>query len=321
MARSFAVTGRVDNAVTVRLPNHIFRREVINGRIYEISPMQIYQQATIPAGPLGGTTVFDFSPKADAAGHDLIAHDEDSLVRRAMMFSPIRDELLLHLGFDPASSWCLLGAKRHELLPSNPNGRPGDFDVICGPVRGGVMVFDRLGEIEVKRRAVRGDWSEAQSSSGFGTAQARGAAECGFDVTSLLQFLVGQPRAPESSHASSWAAIHNTEFAQAMERCVGAIRHYDGAENAPYGLMLLGWGHAPGTDAELLGGLCAVPVRAPPDRPLWSRRDVRTRGAEIRERLRRSIGASRPGPAVLAVCRPCRTLHAIQGPCSPRCAS
>lgn len=277
--------------------------------------MLIHDTATI--GPGKPVAEFHFSGRSGTAKSHLVEEAEGPLVASIVHVDAVRQFILQQLGLIDRPAWILLGAPRNLVIPQRPAGKPGDFDLICGPVAGGALRFDYLADAEVKIRRLDADGDLRSSGSGQGTAQARGAAELGFDRTLLLHLMVSASGELPPGRVPTWDTYAGPSFS-AVETAANQARRWEGASPA-YGLALLGLGEITGTDFHLAGSISPVAVRAPPFRPLHDQTAVRTARQHVERALEAHFGSSRPASWLFAHCRRCRQLFTPKSPSDMRC--
>ena len=263
---------------------------------------------------------FSFKGQPGTAESDLVDLGEHEIVERAVFFEMVRSPILESLGLSPASSWCFINEKRPALLPNGPEGKPGDFDIIAGPVRDGLVHFDYLAEAEVKIRKVDSDGRPRSFASGMGTGQARGAAELGFDRTLLLHVLL-QDGTGDLEGADWWrGTAGRAHFHETVSRTIGQVEKYLDLESAPFGYGLLGWGHASSVDPTMTGALIHVGHRVPPLLPLRDSPDTRENRARVVSGIKRRLGENRPAAPVFCACEGCgQVLVPSQSPVGRSC--
>ncbi len=293
-----------------------FRRETIDGRTFEFKPLVIYDSATLSPG--SRMAEFRFSGKPGTAPSDLIEEDEEPLVAAMVHVDPVRRFLLHELGLGERPAWILLAAPRSRVIPGRPDGKPGDFDLICGPIAGDRLRYDYLAEAEVKVRRLDQSGDLRRSGSGRGTTQARGAAELGFDRTLLLHFMVSPTVAPPVGKEPTWDSYSGPSFS-AMEAAAREALEYEAKTEPPYGVALLGLGQVVGTDFQLAGAISPVSLRPPPFRPLHDQAAVRTARQEVERALESHLGSSRPASLLFAYCARCHQLFTPRSPSDVRC--
>jgi hypothetical protein len=283
-------------------------------------PIAIHDTITIPAGhhPGGSTFRIGFDGHPGTSTYRLVDLVEEDLLRHALDLPSAREFILTQLGLDPHASWCLLSEHRHRLLPANRQGKPGDFDLIAGPIRDGLVRFETLVEVEVKVRRVDVDGEPRSAPSGMGTKQARGAAELGFDRVLLLHVLVGAGRPTRGTETPSWAPVANALALESGMRanagCVAA------SADDPFGYAILGWAQVPGTDPFLTGGITPSAITPAPFRPCAERSGFETRRRELVRGLATVLGESRPGEPVFTRCGSCGQIFGSGRARDRRCA-
>jgi hypothetical protein len=192
------------------------------------------------------------------------------------------------------------------VIPQRPTGKPGDFDLICGPIVGGRIRYDYLAEAEVKIRRLGSEGDLRSSGSGQGTTQVRGAAELGFDRTLLLHFMVSPTAAVPSGQVPTWDSYSGPSFS-AMEKAAQQATQWEGS-SPPYGVAV-----------HLAGSISPVALRAPPLRPLHDRADVRTAREQMERTLEPHLGSSRPTAPLFAYCSRCGQLFTPRTPADVGC--
>lgn len=286
-------------------PNGLFERvRAPDGSTYEQIPVAIYDST--PLIPPGGTFTFNFSGEYNPSGEHLSRLVESEILARLLGQHWGRDFLLRTLGLNPEASWCLLEEPRNRLLPDHRDGKPGDFDLIAGPITEGRVSFEEISEIEVKVRKIEADGHPKSFSTGLD--QASGAASIGFDRVLLLHILVGEERAEAPGDSPTWRSIRNADFLRPMKATVGMIQKVEQDKPAPYGYALLGWGQIPGVDPLLSGGASPVLARPAPLRPLIHRTDVSVRRQALEKGLHQLLGTRRPGKPLFRRCKKCGVL-------------
>lgn len=286
------------------MADDIFRREVIDGREFVLRPMLIYDSTVI--GPGKATAQFDFAGHPETTDRHLDDTDEAALVSAAIQFAQVRSLVLSAFALDEPA-WILLGARREKILPDNPQGKPGEYDLICGPIRDGRFAFSPLCESEIKIRRVSSADELRSAASGYGTTQARKVLELGFEGSLLLHVIVRTPEAPSGGSPPTWDSYTGPDTSE-MEAAYRQVAHVEGENLAPYGFGLLGWGQSHGSDARLCGTLSPQLVRPVPKRPLDGAAGIlEGRGALVRG-LTALLGTNRPAPPLLAVCVRCGRL-------------
>lgn len=292
--------------------DQLFETVSVGDQDMMLVPLVISDSLLIPAGHRADVPLtLDFGGHPGTADRHLFDHPENLIVD-----SSLKNEIILYFyasqaGFAPGACWFLIGDKRHELLPRHREGKPGDFDIIVGPVRGGILCFDNLGEIEVKIRKVDADGRPKSTASGSGTKQGYGAAEVGFDRVLLLHLLVREPSDVPPGCARSWSAMHNADFGHPMRATANLVRKATAGRPMPFGYAQMGISQIPGTDPSLSGGLSVVPVEPPPVRPLNHRDDVRQRRVELEHQLGRLLGERRPAERFFRRCDRCGRLFGL----------
>jgi hypothetical protein len=214
-------------------------------------------------------------------------------------------------GLMPSRMWCLLQTPRVRLLPSSPSGVPGDFDAICGEVRDGVVDLSRLVSVEFKLAKAKQSGDDIKYASGWGQRQAHEASLLGFDQAVLIHFLVRDPQA-RSGQQAPWAdAADASTFRGEMERMAGRLAKDElGHGDAPYGVALVGLGHAEGVDPADSMALTPVPLSVPSFRPFWYREATRAARREIERSLRTLLQERMPASRFFGFCVRCGSLVA-----------
>lgn len=283
-------------------------------------PFFIYDSARIGAGATASIT---FAGGTEPGAKQLIQFVEKQLCDVLLDVFPARLFLLEALGWRASRDvWWLIDTKREVVLPESPTGRPGDFDIIVGPVHDGVVSFDELAEIEVKIRKVSRDGSPRSAPSGQGTTQAKGAAELGFDRVLLLHILVSEDRGLPPGYAPSWRAICNAQADRAMTAAMRKIQQTEADITAPYGYAIASWGPAPAASPANTGAVFCPIVREAPLRPLHHRPEMAKNQSALRRGLEHLLGERRPATErFLRHCERCHRLLSAQSSCIRRCRS
>ena len=286
-----------------------FERFERDGRPWVAVPRIVYDSVVVPAGSTSATATFTTHPETNP-GYDLARLDEDELVDLALDSPEIRRFILSELHLDPSASWCLIAEKRCLLLPDDTERVPGDFDIIAGPLRDGLVAFDTLAEVEVKRRRVDAAGRPASTPSGTGTTQARGAARVGFDRVLLLHVLPNHVRPLPPGAAPSWASVQSGECFEAIEATSRMTEERLGP-TPPCGYALVGWGTPESTDPLRTGSLTPAPAIPAPFRPLSHDARVIANRERLEAALRRRFGGDRrPGAPFFRSCKRCGRLFA-----------
>ena len=302
-------------------PNKIFRRITDGDREYDQISTEIYDSAGLPAGTTGKFSLeFNFSGHPGTIDTSLYELPESEIFAIALEIPRFQSLILAWLGLIPGQAWCLLEAPREALVSTRP-GKPGDFDLIAGPIMGGKMCFDYVVETEVKIRKVDRFGRPHSTASGTGTTQALGASHLGFDRTLLLHLLVQEETPLPHDYAISWIGMVNSDFYHSMRASVGMLARVEPATEAPYGFALLGLGQIPGTDPRRSGTLCPIHLRAPPLRPLWACEEVRTTRNGMESNLVSLIGRRRPPSRFLRICSKCGRVFTPRPPLKRRCCA
>lgn len=271
-------------------------------------PVVIWDSAQI--GPDTKTAHFSFAGHPGTTEHTLFEFGEHQIVERVAFFDFASAFVVETLGLESNSAWCLINEQRHAILPDGPDGKPGDFDLIVGPIRDGLVHFDCLAEAEIKIRKVDVNGKPRSFASGQGTTQAQGAAELGFDRTLLLHVLV-QDSSGDIGGAAWWrATAGRSDFHETVRRTIGQVRNHLDLDSAPFGYGLLGWGHASTVEPTITGAIVPVRQRDPPLRPLHDRHAVRRNRDRIESGLRRRLGERRPAARVFRACCRCGQVFA-----------
>lgn len=209
-------------------------------------------------------------------------------------------------GLMSSRMWCLLQTPRARLLPSSPSGVPGDFDAICGEVRDGVVDLGRLVSVEFKLAKAKQSGDDIKFASGWGQRQAHEASLLGFDQTVLMHFLVREPQARSAGRAPWADAADASTFRVDMERMAGRLAKDElGHGVAPYGVALVGLGHAEGVDPADSMALTPVPLSVPSFRPFWYRETARAARREIARSLRALLPERMPASRFFGFCDRC----------------
>lgn len=226
-----------------------------------------------------GRDPVDFLGKPDETAPSPESIAEGEMLRIAMTKEPLREALAEALGFvEPV--WMLLGEARARIFPNDPDGKPGDFDIIVGPLRNGRPLLDPLGMIEVKRSPVRADGKAKSRPSGLGTTQARCGAMLGFDRVLLVHFVLG----PDESVRTPRGKVAIPEHYDVVQRVVKTIRREDPiGPGRRYGTLVVEWARARGTSIERTGAVSFLlgdtTPRLAPNRERRDALDAHLRGA------------------------------------------
>lgn len=198
-----------------------------------------------------GSDPVDFLGKPDATSASPESIIEQDLVRIAMSKEPVREAFAEALGiFEPV--WMLLGEDRRRIFPDDPVEKPGDFDIIAGPLRDGRPALDTIAMVEVKRSPVRADGKPKSRPSGLGTTQARVGASLGFDRVLLAHFVVG----PDESLRTPQGRVAFPEHRDVAERVLKTIRREDVlGPGRNYGTLVVEWARARGSNIKRTGSV------------------------------------------------------------------
>lgn len=202
--------------------------------------------------------------------------------------------------------WCLLQTPRSRLIPSSPSDVPGDFDAICGEIQQGFISLEQLVSIEFKLAKAKRSGEDIKYASGWGQRQARGASLLGFDQVVLMHLLVRDPH-PRSIDQAPWAdAADAATFRVDMERIAGRLAKGELEDGkAPYGVALIGLGHAEGVDPADSMALTPVPLSMPPIRPYSYQTASREARREIERSLRKLLPERMPAARFFGFCATC----------------
>jgi hypothetical protein len=275
----------------------------------------VWDQITLPPG---ATRQFDFGGEPiSEAPRALAQFKEDELVWLLAPNEPFRVFLAQALGLPVQLAWFWVGEQRHALLPNAPAGKPGDFDVIAGVSRDGVIATDVLCGVEVKRRRIAEEGQLRAFPSGLGTSQATGLTELGFDRALLLHCLVSERGARVPGVARTWQGLHAADNLNASRASVEVVRR---GPAPPYGLMTLELGHCTDVDPRRTLSAFAHLAWPPPTRPFALNPTIQNAADRLRDASRKRLGEHRPHSSVLFTCRRCGTVRAWERRCGERVA-
>ncbi len=198
-----------------------------------------------------GRDPVDFLGTLDEAAQSPETIAEAEMTRVAVAKQPLRGAIAEALGFgEPV--WMLLGEARARIFPDDPDGKPGDFDIMVGPLRDGRPALAPLGMVEVKRSPVRADGKPKSRPSGLGTTQARGGALLGFDRVLLAHFVLG----PDESIRTPPGKVAIPEHYEVVDRIVKNIRRADPlGPGRRYGTLVVEWARARASSIERTGAV------------------------------------------------------------------
>lgn len=250
-----------------------------------------------------GRDPVDFLGKPDETATTPESIAEAEMIRIAIAKQPVREALAEALGIiQPV--WMLTGETRARIFPDDPDGKPGDFDIIVGLLESGRPSLATLGMVEIKRSPVRADGRAKSPPSGLGTTQARNGARLGFDRVLLTHFVLGPDEALRTSPGK--AAI--PEHYAVVERLVKNIRRSDKAgPGRKYGTLVVEWARARGASIERTGSVSFF---------LGDRTPKLTPDREVRAVLEAHLRAALPSegcPPYLWRCERCAEIACVCG--------
>lgn len=196
------------------------------------------------------------------------------------------------LGLPPDSSWFWIHERRENLLPDNPVGKPGDFDIICGVLRDGRPSSEFLCGVEVKRRRVDPSGRAKAFPSGKGEAQVAGLVELGFDRSLLMHCLVSERTEYHPSASSTWQGMLNADNRDAARATASALSS-SLPPGAGHAILMIGQGQ----NRDFRRSHTAI-VRVPCAPPTTPRRDstnIRANALRLRKNVARRLGENRTG--------------------------
>ncbi len=248
-------------------------------------PSTVALHATAELPPMS-TGTFTFGASPPDPGAKALADMDENEILSALLYCPELFQCLFGpLNYDRPRFWVAIGLHRRDLgLPDA--GKPGDIDVLLGPMVGRAPDFTRLVGVEVKvRRAKQGDPGNSPS---FGTKQARGLLELGCDRAALVHIVVAHQVAD-----AAW--IHGRRsigslFGMDLTRAVSALAHGTAPHrDARLGYMVAAWGHAAGKLTAREQCPRGLPARPPGPQPSALLARVPERERQGPARTRRSL--------------------------------
>jgi hypothetical protein len=277
----------------------LYERRIVDGREVELVPTTLYFSQTVPAGATSAIAVAAQPGKYDEALGDL---SESKILSRLLGVPAIRTAIIESVGFAEISKpWFLVETDRRVLLPSVPDGKPGDFDLIVGRTRDGHLVFDELAEVEFKIR--RTDSEGNPKSAPLGIDQGRGAAACGFDRVILAHVLVREPSNPAPTAPGWWDLVYNAAGSRrALEGNVGMMRAQCSSDET-FGFMTISLGQGNGGDPSRSGAIQQVNLWPAPRRPFAFSAEPSARRKQIALKLKEQLGERRPWSSFFRLCR------------------
>lgn len=150
--------------------------------------------------------------------------------------------------------WFALDVQRHDvgLTDSNLPARPGDFDMLIGKRReDGGPDFGWIAAVETKRIVVRPD--DTMPGRDYGTTQAAGLKQFGFDQVLLLHLVVRERRVDGA--LSPFPRDNRPSFTSMLHRHIGP--HLDRS----CGWLAIVWAHDENTQGDMEGGHGFNPTR------------------------------------------------------------
>ena len=131
--------------------------------------------------------------------------DEPSFIERFVQSWPIRSQFLETLGIIEKQCWIGVNLNTKSLFPSH-EGKPGDIDLIIGPMPFGQPLTVNLVAFECKWYNFQDEPIETKNlpSKESGIEQARGLVHLGFDKVYLTYFLCKPPG--EGVNLGAWLA-------------------------------------------------------------------------------------------------------------------
>jgi hypothetical protein len=277
----------------------LYERRIIDGREVELVPTTLYFSETVPAG---ATSTISVAAQPGKYGEPLGDVSESKILSRLLGVPAIRTAIIESVGFAEISGpWFLVETDRRVLLPSAPDGKPGDFDLIVGGTREGHLVFDELAEVEFKIR--RTDSEGNPKSAPLGIDQGRGAAACGFDRVVLAHVLVCEPPNPALTTPGWWNLVYNAAGSRrALEGNVAMMRAQC-SDHETFGFMTMSLGQGNGGDPSRSGAIQPVNLWPAPHRPYALSAGPSAHRQQIALKLRDLLGDRRPWSAVFRLCR------------------
>jgi hypothetical protein len=211
-----------------------------------------------------------------------------SFPREVSYLSPLF-QLLHYLGVPYPICWIRL--RKHSIFLDRyftdghvtcNNKRPGDFDLLCGPLENGLPTEYIVG-IEVKRfkYILRGKrWSLIKPYS-LGELQTEGYTFYGFQKVMLYHYVVAEPVLYDGSvNGRVW--LDNVEH---VWNGIDAVEKLGVVPTGPYGYSIGGWSQVPHKDPLHAGAPHFKPVFEVPENPY----SVDKRYADIRLTLLQQI--------------------------------
>lgn len=205
----------------------------------------------------------DFVGRPDPSARAPDEIDEAPLLRLALSKLNMREMIAGAARFS-GPTWMLVGAERRHVFPSDPLGKPGDFDIIIGDLADGVPQLGRLVAVEVKRTRIRADHTRTRRKHAldFGTAQARGAAMLGFDAVLITHLVVG----PDAALRTPPGKVPLVAYEDVVRIIARGVRDAQlDWSRRPFGLLVIEWARAPGTnivDTGTVAGHLAATTRS-----------------------------------------------------------
>lgn len=248
---------------------------------------------------------------------ELIEMNEDRAVDTFLAVPSAAHILSRQFGFIGERIWCLVRAPRRVLVPSSPDGKPGDFDLIVGRIVDDWVDVSTLGLVEFKIAKTSSSPHETTAAvpkyaSGRGTKQVETACDLGFDYVLLAHLLV---RDPNALWDGTWAdAANAANFRRDTERVYGALEQRE--PDPGYGVVVIGWGQAAGANPRFTGAMTPTVLWQTPRN---NRRH--THRAEIERQLRLLIPDRRSAAPYFRFCDRCdaAAVFDTQDPSVVRC--